>query len=203
MIILVRHGETALNAAHVVQPEDTPLNARGQRQAELVAERLRELSVAHVLCSDLPRARMTAEPIVRATHAPVQHDALLQERNFGDLRGRPYAELKQDIFAPDYLPPNGESWPQFDARVARAWSQITEHAAATQGNLVVVTHGLVCRSIAHQFLSFAVGEQPPRAWGNTSVTICERVSPHRVELLNCTAHLTALASNDPNAISGI
>jgi probable phosphoglycerate mutase len=203
MIILVRHGETALNAAHVVQPEDTPLNARGQAQAELVAARLRELGAAYVLCSDLPRARMTAEPIVHATGASLQHDALLQERNFGDLRGRPYAELKQDIFAPDYVPPNGESWPQFDARVARAWSRVTERAAAVQGNLVVVTHGLVCRSIAHQFLSFPAGEQPPRSWGNTSVTICARVAPHSVALLNCTAHLSALTGNDPNAISGI
>jgi broad specificity phosphatase PhoE len=203
MIILVRHGETALNAAHVVQPEDTPLNARGLQQAELVAARLVELGAAQVLCSDLPRARMTAEPIIRATGAPVQHDASLQERNFGDLRGRSYAELNQDIFAADYIPPNGESWPQFDARVARAWSLITQGASALEGNLVVVTHGLVCRSIAHQFLRFERGQEPPRSWGNTSVTICARVAPHTVELLNCTTHLSALTSADPNAISGI
>jgi probable phosphoglycerate mutase len=184
MIILVRHGETALNAA-------------------LVAERLARLGVAHVITSDLLRARMTAEPIVRAAAAGLQPEPLLQERNFGDLRGRPYAELDRDIFAPNYEPPNGESWPVFDARVARAWSAITQRAAALRGNLVIVTHGLVCRSIAHQFLRFAPGEAPPTRWGNTSVTICGRVPPHAVELVNCVAHLTPLASDDPNAASGL
>jgi probable phosphoglycerate mutase len=162
VIILVRHGETALNAAHVVQPEDTPLNAHGQRQAQLLAARLAELGVQHILCSDLPRARMTAEPIALSTAASVEHDALLQERNFGDIRGVPYAELGRDIFAPEYVPPNGESWPVFDARVARAFARIVERAESLSGNLAVVTHGLVVRSIAAQFLRFPVGQQHER-----------------------------------------
>ena len=201
MIILVRHGETALNAAHVVQPEDTPLNAHGQRQAQLLAERLAELGVQHILCSDLPRARMTAAPIVAATLAPIEHEPLLQERNFGDVRGRSYAELGRDIFAPDYMPPNGESWSVFDARVAQAFARVTEFAAPLAGNLVVVTHGLVCRSIASQFLRFPAGEQPPSSWGNTSVTLYEAAPPHAVRLFNCTAHLAAL-EDQPRAVAG-
>jgi probable phosphoglycerate mutase len=193
VIILVRHGETALNAAHVVQPEDTPLNAHGQRQAQLLAARLAELGVQHILCSDLPRARMTAEPIALSTAASVEHDALLQERNFGDIRGVPYAELGRDIFAPEYVPPNGESWPVFDARVARAFARIVERAASLGGNLAVVTHGLVVRSIAAQFLRFPVGQQMPASWGNTSVTLCAAEPPHAVHLFNCTAHLASIA----------
>ncbi|HIC52947.1 MAG TPA: phosphoglycerate mutase, partial [Gemmatimonadetes bacterium] len=53
MIYLIRHGETALNAAAVVQPADTPLNERGKRQAQLLANRLAELEVTHVVASDL------------------------------------------------------------------------------------------------------------------------------------------------------
>ena len=37
---LIRHGETALNVARVLQPADTPLSARGIAQAEALARRL-------------------------------------------------------------------------------------------------------------------------------------------------------------------
>ncbi|HEY9065800.1 MAG TPA: histidine phosphatase family protein, partial [Burkholderiaceae bacterium] len=39
-LLLVRHGETALNATRVLQPADTPLSARGIAQAEAIARRL-------------------------------------------------------------------------------------------------------------------------------------------------------------------
>ena len=32
-IVLVRHGETALNVARVLQPADTPLSASGDRKS--------------------------------------------------------------------------------------------------------------------------------------------------------------------------
>src|SRR5690242_1176708 len=88
MILLIRHGETALNAARVVQPEDTPLSERGIAQAARLAQSLAKLGVAHVLSSDLPRARATADALVRSTGAAIEDSVLLQERNFGDIRGR-------------------------------------------------------------------------------------------------------------------
>ena len=91
---------------------------------------------------------MTAEHLRRATGTPVAYEPLLQERNFGDLRGTPYAELGLDMFAEGYAPPNGETWEVFHARVTRAWAMVEEAAAATDGHLAVVTHGLVCRSLA-------------------------------------------------------
>jgi probable phosphoglycerate mutase len=201
MIYLIRHGETELNATRVVQPADTPLNARGVRQAELLAERLRTAGITQVLCSDLPRACMTAEPLVRATSARIDHSDLLQERSFGDLRGRPYAELQADIFAADFEPPAGESWSVFHDRVARAWQRVAELARSANGNFAVVTHGLVCGSIASRFLRLPVGQPVPARWGNTSLTICDGGPPHAVELLNCVAHLAG--DYDGSAPSGL
>jgi broad specificity phosphatase PhoE len=62
-ILLIRHGETGGNAARVVQRPEVPLNERGIQQATQLAERLFAHGFAHVLCSDLVRARMTAEPL--------------------------------------------------------------------------------------------------------------------------------------------
>lgn len=201
VIYLIRHGETELNATRVVQPSDTPLNARGQAQAARLAQRLITAGVEHVLCSDLERARMTADPLVRATRARIEHMPLLQERNFGDLRGRPYAELREDIFARDFAPPGGETWAEFDMRVIEAWQRVVALAAGLRGNLAVVTHGLVCGSVASRLLSLAAGQVLPARWGNTSVTTCDQAAPHTVELLNCIAHLNG--DDDRTAPSGL
>jgi probable phosphoglycerate mutase len=196
-IFLIRHGETLGNAARVVQRPDNPLSSRGIAQAERLAARLAREGVAAILASDLARAVATAEAVRAATGAPLRFDPLLQERNFGDIRGTPYAELDFDMFAPAYAPPNGESWEVFHARVDRAWELVRRAAGATAGNLAVVTHGLVCRSLAERHLALPAGEAAPERWENTSLTIIDGATPWRVRLLNCGTHLDGLA--DPTA----
>ena len=144
---------------------------------------------ARIVSSDLARAVGTAERLERATGAPLSFDPLLQERNFGDIRGTAYDDLGFELFAPDYAPPGGETWDVFHARVDRAWEAVRALAAATRGDLAVVTHGLVCRSLAGRHLSLADGEVVPERWENSSVTIVEGRAPWRVRLLNSIAHL--------------
>jgi broad specificity phosphatase PhoE len=191
-LFLIRHGETVGNASRTVQLPDNPLSARGRAQAERLAKRLAAGGIAHIVSSDLARARSTAEALRRLTGAPLTVEPLLQERNFGELRGTPYAELGLDMFAPDYAPPNGESWPVFHARVDRAWARLQALATATEGDLAVVTHGLVCRSLAERHLRMPDGQVAPERWENTSLTIVDCPAPWRVRLLNCVAHLDDL-----------
>ncbi len=186
----MRHGETASNAARVFQTPDTPLSERGIEQAERVARRLADCTVSLVLASDFARAEMTAARIRVATGASVEFEPLLQERNFGALRGRPYDELGFDAFAPDYEPPEGESWRAFESRVDRAWGQIRAAALRCEGSLAVVTHGLVCFSLASRHLQLPTGAEPRGGFRNTSVTVIESAPPFAVSRLACTAHLT-------------
>jgi probable phosphoglycerate mutase len=192
VIFLIRHGETVGNASRIVQRPDSPLSPRGVAQAERLARRLAREGIARIVSSDLARAVTTAEALQRATGAPLTFEPLLQERNFGDLRGTAYADLGFDMFEPDYAPPNGETWPVFHARVDRVWERVQALAKATDGNLAVVTHGLVCRSLAARHLLLAVGESVPERWENTSVTIVDCPAPWRVRRLNCIAHLDDL-----------
>jgi probable phosphoglycerate mutase len=201
LIFLVRHGETEGNAARIVQRPDIPLSPRGIAQAERLARRLAREGVARILSSDLLRARQTAEVLQRATGAPLAFEPLLHERNFGDVRGTAYADLGFDMFAPDYAPPNGETWPVFHVRVDRAWERVQAVAAATDGNLAVVTHGLVCRSLAGRHLELPDGVLVPERWENASVTVVDCPAPWRVTLLNCVAHLGDLDA--PPARSGM
>ncbi len=192
-IFLIRHGETASNAARIVQTPDTPLSARGIAQAEALAQRVAALGVAAILSSDLRRAVMTAERVHAASGAPITLDAGLQERNYGAIRGLSYATVGVDILAPDYEPPEGERWADFHARVDAAWQRIVA-AADCGGNLAVVTHGLVCYSLALRHLRLEPEQHPSLRWGNASVTIIESRPPWAVGVLNCTMHLDAAAS---------
>ncbi len=194
-IFIVRHGETAWNAARIVQLPDVPLSERGIVQAERLAERLAAAGVAHVMSSDFVRARMTAERIAARAGTVSELEPLLRERDFGEVRGMPYTALGVDIFAPDYSPPGGETWRTFQTRVARAWERIQATAAEISGNLVVVTHGLVCRTLVEHHLAPGKDVAPIGRWLNTSLTEVDPGPPLTIHRLNCVAHLDP----DPDA----
>jgi probable phosphoglycerate mutase len=197
MILLVRHGETASNAARIVQTPETPLSPRGVQQAERLAARLKSVGISRILSSDLSRALETAQRVQAATGAPLMLEPLLQERNFGDVRGTPYSELKVDLFGPDFEPPGGESWEAFHGRVDLAWARVKADAAATSGSLAVITHGLVIYSLALRHLAIP-GEGPPdMRLPNTALALIEPAPPFRVKLWGCTAHLEDAGAGAP------
>jgi probable phosphoglycerate mutase len=206
-ILVVRHGETDGNAGRILQRPDVPLNERGIRQAEQLAMRLLAHGFVHILCSDLLRARMTAAPLAARSGIAVEESPLLQERNFGDLRGVPYAELSENPFGPDFVPPNGEDWPVFHARVAEAFAMIVSRRRAVKGTMVVVTHGLVCRALVERHALVAEGISLPEGFDNTSVTVLHEDAPHAVNLINCTRHLASvemgLAGPQPASARGL
>jgi probable phosphoglycerate mutase len=195
-ILVVRHGETDGNALRILQRADVPLNARGIHQAEQLARRLSGHGFVHILCSDLLRAQMTAAPIASLSGIAIEESPLLQERNFGDLRGTPWADLAEDPFGPDYAPPNGEDWPTFHARVADAFAFIVDRRRSLSGTLVVVTHGFVCRALVERHALLPEGVVSPERFDNTGVTVLHADAPHAISLLNCTRHLVTLPEID-------
>ena len=201
-ILLIRHGETTLNAARVVQPADTPLNARGLAQAALLAHRLTAMGVTAVLSSDMPRARRTAEAIVEATGATLSMIAGLHERNFGDWRGRPHAELPAGALKQRDAPPGGESMAVVEARVAQAFADLVQRAQALPGTLAVVTHGLVIGAMLAAHIRLPTGIAVPAHLANTSLSVFDVLPPHGASLVNDTQHLDAAAQDDSQALSG-
>jgi probable phosphoglycerate mutase len=190
-IFVARHAETVDNAARVIQLPGAPLSPKGRLQAERLAERVSALGVTRILTSDLVRAVETATCIAMRLGIEIEQDPVLRERDFGDLRGMPYAQLTLDPFALDYVPPQGESWAAFHERVALAWKRIQEAATGASGHLLVVTHGLVCRALAERHLTLSADETPPHRWENSSLTEIEAASPWLIRRLNCVAHLAA------------
>ena len=193
-IILIRHGETDLNRARVLQPPQTPLSALGQQQATLVAKRLREKNIDCLLSSDMTRAAQTAAAIARELQLPVEYSTTLHERNFGDLRGTSYDELNFNPMASDYAPPNGESWPEFRQRVANAFAEVLRFAESSRQTLAVVSHGLVIKEIAAQHLQLT--QAVPDHFENTCITVFDKSPPHRAALVADARHLSDLQNSD-------
>ena len=114
-----------------------------------MAQRLaRRGGIAAIVSSDLPRAWLTAEAMAAALALPIQPSALLQERNFGDLRGRPYDSLGFDPL----VMARGAAGRRVGrglraARAARPSTDMLQQHAGLDGDLLVVTHGLLIRTL--------------------------------------------------------
>jgi len=207
-LLLIRHGETTLNVARVLQPADTPLSDHGRAQAAALAQRLAGsrlvgAGLAGILASDLPRALATAQAIAQACGLTVATSALLQERNFGDLRGQRYDSLGFDPLNSDQAPPNGESASSFAARCALAWQAVLAAQQRLGGPLAVVTHGLVLRQwLQHGPLQLPAELMPQHGLANTSVTLASATAPYQVSLVDCTAHLDGGVGLDSHSLSG-
>jgi probable phosphoglycerate mutase len=182
-----------------MQPAETPLSDRGKEQAIYLAQRLSTEGITRILASDLPRAAMTAQALSEETGVEIEFESLLQERNFGHLRGQTFIELEaRDInpFAEHYEPEGGETWQEFDQRVSHAWSRI-QSTLPPSGTLAVVTHGLICSALLHNHLEARLDTSNSRRlypFRNASFTRVEASPPWRVELLNCVEHLEALGN---------
>jgi probable phosphoglycerate mutase len=74
--------------------------------------------------------------------------------------------------------------------VATAFHALSERRRALAGNLVVITHGLVLRSM-FEFMVPRGSLAVPTGFDNTSVSILDAAAPHAATLINCVRHLAA------------
>ncbi len=201
-IILIRHGETLLNAARVFQPFDTELGPRGLEQARLLAQRIADYSPVAILASDMPRAHKTAQYIAEKTGLELTTTTLLHERNFGDWRGQSHDSLGHDPATVTAVPPNGESREEFAKRVIEAFNHAVEIRKTLPGPLVVVSHGLVIQTILENCVDLG-GQAMPHRIANTSVTVVDIAAPFTVQTINCTLHLDGTeVAEDAKSLSG-
>jgi broad specificity phosphatase PhoE len=189
MIYVIRHGQTALNAARVVQPPETPLDSVGIRQAERLGARMADVGLTRILSSDYARARRTAAALDPTGTIRTELTPLLRERDLGTLSGRPYAEVEHQFFGPDHDPPEGEAWPTFLTRVATAWAHVGSVARSPAERVAVVTHGLVIRALTELHFTYGGDATQPVRFRNTSVTVVDPAPPWTVRLSACASHL--------------
>lgn len=183
----IRHGSTAWNEQGKIQGHtDIPLSDLGQSQARQLADRLKkDKTWDQMICSDLSRAKETAEIIARALHIEkVEADPRLRERSQGRLEGLTLEERIECW---------GENWRTLDHGAE------TDESLFERGNhflndvinnpfhrVLVVSHG----GFIGYMLRDLVRNLEKRRLGNTSLTIMNYANDEwKCSLYNCTAHL--------------
>ncbi|MEI7993039.1 MAG: histidine phosphatase family protein [Actinomycetota bacterium] len=142
MLILVRHGRTAANAAGLLQGRlDPALDEVGHEQAGRIGALLRRepQGTLRVVSSPLLRARQTASYV----SDEVEVDERLQEIAYGEFEGRPLTDVSPSEWArwradPQYAPEGGESLAALLARVRPALEELA--AQSVNRDIVVVSH---------------------------------------------------------------
>lgn len=142
MLILVRHGTTALNVERRLQGRiDEPLNPDGQRQAADVGAYLGPLDV--VISSPLRRARETAAALERRGTGAIEIDERWIELDYGEFEGRPFGDTNNELWErwrsdAAFRPTGGESLLDVMRRISTALPEVFERAATQE--VAVVSH---------------------------------------------------------------
>ncbi len=141
-IIFVRHGESEGNVAHVIN--DNPrrivnLTEKGRAQAQAAGQRLGAIRFSHAYASEFPRARQTAEILLRHQDCELHIDPRLNERRSG-MDGLP-VQVFHDFIRPDRLrlkPAGGESFLEQMERLHSFLNEISVRHA--NGIVLAVAH---------------------------------------------------------------
>lgn len=198
-LFLVRHGRTLANVRQLlVGATDYPLDDLGERQAEQVARRFRDIPVDTILTSPLSRAKATARRIARVANRKPEVVPGLTEINFGAVEGLTIQQVLQQF--PELRPHLGDfenlelAWPGGDSRRGFA-----ERIMATflgiidrfeNERVAVVCHGGVIGAFCAQVGVGPTDNAVRWAVSNCSITHLVVTPEHtKLELWNDVSHL--------------
>jgi len=194
VIVLVRHGQTRLNAeGRLAGRLDVPLTDIGEVQAKAAAEAvLARRAPARVVSSPLLRARQTAA----AFGLPVEVDERWIELDYGAHDGVALTDIPEQFWTawrgdPAWAPDGGESLLAVGERVRQACEELCRSLPADD-DVVVVSHVSPIKAA----VAWALGVGDETSWrlflapGSITVIGCAERGPS-LRTFNDTSHLGA------------
>jgi probable phosphoglycerate mutase len=176
-VLLIRHGAVYEDAEdRILGAADAPMSPAGEAQICALSARLRpRLTPDAIYCSDLSRARRTAELLANGSAIPIRVRSALREIDMGEWQGlsrREIAARLPDAYAArgrdivNFRPPGGESFADLAARVLPCWRDIVADDATQV--VVIASHAGVNRVILCHLLGaplanlFRIAQRPAR-----------------------------------------
>lgn len=174
MIYMIRHGQTELNNAHVLQGRsDWPLNEKGLEQARRAAAELSGISFRYVFTSPLKRAVQTAKIIAPNTE-PVK-DTRLIEMDYGPYEGIDLQNPPLEILAffSDFVHNRApEGMEQLSGVVERAGAFLEDIRTLT-GDILISTHAIAMKGLLEYLTPESQGAYWSKYIGNCAIYAAE------------------------------
>jgi probable phosphomutase (TIGR03848 family) len=158
-VILLRHGRSTSNTAHVLagRSEGVELDDKGRQQAEDLVDRVAELPIRAVVCSPMLRCRSTVEPLTAALGIEAEIDDRFAEVDYGEWTGSKIGDLvKEPLWAVVQAHPSaavfpgGEGLAQVQTRAVAAVRDHDARLAEQHGGdalWLACTHGDVIKAV--------------------------------------------------------
>ena len=148
-----RHVESKANSQHVISNRESPieLTELGRKQANTLAENLKDVPITAIYSSPVLRAKETAEILSQAFHLPYQITEALREYDCGVLEEKSdeaswklHSEIAEDwTVNHNYLrkPEGGESFLDIKKRFIPFIGSFTHNHLNSQNHILFVSHG--------------------------------------------------------------
>lgn len=160
-IYSTRHGQTAYNKQEIILgTTDIALDETGEKQAQQLAERIKELgNIDLMIVSPMKRAMSTAKAVADKCGISMIIDERLREWDYGEYEGKSrftdgFAENKINFGV--RMGKSGESLLQLSHRIYTALDDIISRYR--DKNVLIVSHGGVCRVIETYFNDMTTDE---------------------------------------------
>lgn len=192
-LFIIRHGQTNANVKEMMQGWlDLKLNENGIKQAKLLAKRLKNEKIDAFYSSDLKRAVMTAEEVLKYHNKHLIKTSLLRELNFGHLEGISYEKYIEIINCyclkkSEFRNPKGESYEDIKRRVRVFLKEILRKHK--NQNVAIFAHGITNRVIIGELIKLPPEKIAEIKQENTCVNIIEISSNPKLIALNDYSHL--------------
>lgn len=176
MIYIIRHGQTEMNRANVLQGRsDYPLNEVGRQQAEQAGERFVKAGIVfqRVFSSPLSRAVQTAQLVSGFSKATIIMDERLIEMDYGPYEGMNLKEPAPEVIAffRDFQhTPAPEGMEQLSEVVRRSGVFLEEiRELAETENILISTHAIAMKGLLEYLTPQSCGAYWSKYIGNCDV----------------------------------
>jgi 2,3-bisphosphoglycerate-dependent phosphoglycerate mutase len=196
-LMLVRHGQSIWNSEdRFTGWTDVPLTDQGRDEARAAGELLKTYHFDCAFTSALGRAQETLRIIlgvIGQPDLPVEYDAALNERHYGDLQGLNKTETAEKIGREivhqwrrsyDVPPPGGESLKDTQARVMPYYRARIEPLVVSGQSILVVAHANSLRALV-MVLDGVTPEAVPGLKIPTGIPRCYQIDANGTILGRC------------------
>jgi len=213
LLLLIRHGENDYMLRRLTgRTAGISLNAKGQQQAQGLADALVHAPLRAIYASPLERAVETAQPLAQSHSLEIQVRTGLIEVDYGRFQGRTYKQLARTnlwkilLEKPSQIRfPDGETFSEVQQRVAAEletlvgeWQARVEAEKTADGNKVeeaviaVVAHADIVRLALAHYLNMPLDDFLRLMVGPASVSMVQSdgSSRPRVICINQTANFS-------------